>query len=397
VEVLKPGDANEVASAVGEAAAANRALEVIGLGSKRAIGRPVEAHGTLDISRITGIVSYEPQELVLTARASTPLPEIADTLASRQQMLAFEPPDLSKILASHSSGTLAGILAGNLSGPRRLQAGAARDFVLGFHAVNGRAEIFKAGGKVVKNVTGYDLSKLMCGSWGTLAVMTDITIKVMPAPETETTLALTGKTFAEAVKTMSQAMQAPVDVSGAAFLPNARSAGMTGSRVLLRIAGIAASVRARVGTLKQTLVDGEGIEQLEDAQSRQLWQAVRDLTPLLEYPQHLIWRLSIPPMAGPELMRRLSRLQATSFFCDWAGGLLWLAVPAVPHAHAEVVRATVAQCGGHATLFRGPVEVRATVPVFEPQPAALAGLSRRVKSAFDPLRILNRGRMYAGV
>jgi glycolate oxidase FAD binding subunit len=397
VEVLKPGDATEVARAVGEAAAGNRALELIGLGSKRAIGRPVEAHNMLDVSRISGIVSYEPEELVLTARASTPLPEITAALTGRQQMLSFEPPDLSKIFGSHSAGTLAGVLAGNLSGPRRLQAGAARDFVLGFQAVNGRGEIFKAGGKVVKNVTGYDLSKLMCGSWGTLAVMTDVTIKVMPAPETETTLALNGHTLADAAQTMSQAMQAPVDVSGAAYLPTARSAGLAGSRVLLRIAGIAPSVKARLAMLKDALAKREEAEELHDAESRQVWQAVRDLTPLLEYPQHLIWRLSVPPLAAPQVMQQLGRLQATSFFCDWAGGLLWLAVPAVPHAHAEPVRAAVAECGGHSTLFRAPSEVRGTVPVFEPQPPALAGLSRRVKSAFDPLRILNRGRMYAGV
>jgi glycolate oxidase FAD binding subunit len=200
-----------------------------------------------------------------------------------------------------------------------------------------------------------------------------------------------------AVQAMNKAMHLPAEVSGAAYLPNARSAGLSGARVLLRIAGIAASVAARVQMLKEVFADGNNWSKLNAAQSRQAWQAVRDLTPLLEYPQHLIWRLSIPPMASAEVMRNLNRLQAVAYFCDWAGGLIWLAVPAAPHGHAETVRTALAECGGHATLFRAPAEVRSVVPVFEPQPAALAELTRRVKSAFDPASILNRGRMYAAV
>lgn len=397
MRVLTPSDANELAVAVADAHAGGQLVELTGLGSKRAVGRPVEATTALDLSRLAGIVTYEPQELVLTARASTPLDEISRAVADAQQMLAFEPPDLSKAFGSHSSGTLGGALAGNLSGPRRLYSGAARDFVLGFQAVSGLGEVFKAGGKVVKNVTGYDLPKLMCGSWGTLAVMTEVTIKVMPAPETEATVALAEASHEAAVQAMSDALRLPVDVSGAAFLPNARSAGMSGGQVLLRIAGIAASVADRVRMLKDSLARGDNWSELDDAQSRQAWQAVRDLVPLLDYPQHLIWRLSVPPMASPAVMKRLGRLQAVAYFCDWAGGLIWLAVPTAAHAHAETVRAAVAESGGHATLYRAPEEVRETVPVFEPQPAALAALTRRVKSAFDPGRILNRGRMYAGV
>ena len=397
MNVVQPSNGSELASAVGEAAAKEQTLEVSGFGSKRAIGRPVEAHSTLDLSRISGIVAYEPQELVLTARASTPLSEISAAVAGERQMLAFEPPDLSKITGSHSEGTLGGALAGNLSGPRRLQAGAARDFILGFQAVSGLGEMFKAGGKVVKNVTGYDLPKLLCGSWGTLAVMIEVTIKVMPAPESETTVALSGLSHETAVQAMSKALHLPVEISAAAYLPNARSAGLSGAWVLLRIAGIAASVAARVQMLKDSMAESDNWNELDTVQSREAWQAVRDLTPLLDYPQHLIWRLSVPPMASPEVMRRIGRLQAIAYFCDWAGGLIWLAVPAAPHAHAEPVRAAVAACGGHATLFRASEEVRKVVPVFEPQSAGLAGLTRRVKSAFDPGRILNRGRMYAGV
>ncbi len=397
MQVVKPSDANELASAVAEATAKNQPLDVIGLGSKRAIGRPVEAHGALDLSALSGIVDYEPQELVLTARAATPIREIWAAVANHRQMLAFEPPDLSKILGSHSAGTLGGALAGNLSGPRRLQAGAARDFILGFNAVTGRGEVFKAGGRVVKNVTGYDLPKLMCGSWGTLAVMIDVTLKVMPAPETEATVTLRGLDVEAAVAAMGKAIRSPLEVSGAAYLPNARSAGLAGNRVLLRVAGFAASVAARVQTLKDIIGEDGKISELSEGESRRAWQAVRDLIPLLDYPQHLIWRLSVPPPASPDVLRRLGRLNAAAYFCDWAGGLIWLALPAAPHAHAEAVRAALYGCGGHATLFRAPEEVRQVVPVFEPQPTALAGLTRRLKNAFDPARTLNRGRMYAGV
>src|SRR5438105_7587452 len=215
-----PSDLGELREAVAEALAAEEPVEVVGGGSKRALGRPVQAAHTLDLSRLSGIRDYAPSELVLTAGAATPLGEIERALAEHNQMLAFEPPGWGGLLGVEDlAPTLGGILACNLSGPRRIKAGAARDHFLGFRAVSGRGEIFKAGGKVVKNVTGYDLSKLMAGSYGTLAALEEVTVKVLPRPEAVATVLFAGVDGPDAVGRLARALASPHEVSGAAYLP----------------------------------------------------------------------------------------------------------------------------------------------------------------------------------
>ena len=219
---LKPRDAKDVEDAVQWALGAGKALEIVGQGTKRAIGRPAQSDLTLDLSGLSGVTLYEPEELVLSARAGTPLAEIEALVASTGQQLAFEPMDYGPLLGGAAGrGTIGGVLAANLSGPRRIKAGAARDHFLGFSAVSGRGETFKSGGRVVKNVTGYDLCKLMAGSWGTLAAMTEVTIKVLPQPETESTVIVRGLDDEAAMRAMTAAMGLPCDVSGAAHLPAA--------------------------------------------------------------------------------------------------------------------------------------------------------------------------------
>src|SRR5687767_3416806 len=221
-ETFKPANADEVRDVVAWAAAEERPLEIIGHGSKRGVGRPVQAEHTLDLSGLAGITLYEPEELVLSACAGTPLREIELLLKQRGQMLAFEPMDFGPLFGrARGRGTIGGVLAANASGPRRLKAGAARDHVLGIHAVSGRGEAFKSGGRVVKNVTGYDLSKGLAGSWGTLAVVTDVTFKVLPRPEAVATLVIAGLDDARAVTTLCEAMGTPWEISGAAHLPEA--------------------------------------------------------------------------------------------------------------------------------------------------------------------------------
>ena len=219
-DTLQPGDAKDVEAAVQWMLAEGKAAEIVGHGSKRAIGRPAQTDVTLDLSALSGVMLYEPEELVLSAKAATPLAEIEALVASRGQQLAFEPMDYATILGGVAGrGTIGGALAANLSGPRRIKAGAARDHFLGFAAVSGRGETFKSGGRVVKNVTGYDLCKLIAGSWGTLAAMTEVTIKVLPAAETEETLLIRGLEPAQAIAAMTIAMGSACDVSGAAHLP----------------------------------------------------------------------------------------------------------------------------------------------------------------------------------
>lgn len=384
---IKPRSPEELRQAVEWALNDGTTLDVRGQGSKIALGRPMSCGQVLDLSGLSGIVDYAPEELVVTLRAGTPIGEVEALLAQRNQMLAFEPPDLGPLLGREAGqGTLVGAVMGNLAGPRRLSAGAARDHLLGFSGVNGRGEAFKSGGKVMKNVTGYDLSKLLAGSWGTLAVLDQVSVKVLPAPDQTRTLLLLGLDDAAAVSAMCAAMGSPHEVSGAAHLPG---------RTALRIEGVAPSVEARLKGLRDLLAGtGAAMEELGTLESRAFWREVRDVAPLAAARDAVVWKISCPPTEGPAIVARLKALRpAAEAFYDWSGGLVWLALPASADADHVAVRGAIGATGGHATLIRAPEAVRAVVPVFHPQPPALAALATRVKESFDPRRLFNPGRM----
>jgi glycolate oxidase FAD binding subunit len=406
-EPVRPREPKQVEEAVAWALAQGKTLEVIGHGTKRMIGRAAQWDATLDLSGLKGVTLYEPEELVLSAKAGTPLTEIKALVAERHQELAFEPMDYGPLLGSAPGcGTIGGAIAANLSGPRRIKAGAARDHLLGFTAVSGRGETFKSGGRVVKNVTGYDLCKLLAGSWGTLAAMTDVTLKVLPRAETEQTILVLGLDAANAAKVMAAAMGSFADVSAAAHLPAASAAevveaGSAGaSATALRLEGVAPSVAQRKTVLEKLLGPFGTLATLEDAASRAIWQAIRDATPFAAATArggHDIWRISTAPTRGADLGRTLGEKAGGEMIYDWAGGLVWAALPRSDDAHAGLVQATVVQVGGHATLIRAPAAVRAKVEVFTPEPAPLAALTQRVRKGFDPQGVLNPGRMWAGV
>jgi glycolate oxidase FAD binding subunit len=384
---IKPRDSKELRHAVEWALADNVTLDVRGQGSKLALGKPMHCDQVLDLSGIAGIVDYAPEELVVTLRAGTPLRDVETLLAQRNQMLAFEPPDLGPLLGGEAGrGTLVGAVMGNLAGSRRVSAGAARDHLLGFSGINGRGEAFKSGGRVMKNVTGYDLSKLLAGSWGTLAVLDEVSIKVLPAPDQTRTLLLLGLADDAAVKAMCLAMGSPHDISGAAHV---------GTRTALRLEGVAPSVEARLKGLRELLATSDAkMEELGTLESRAFWREVRDVAPLKAASDAIVWKISCPPTEGPGIVRRIRALRpATEAFYDWSGGLIWLAMPASADADHMIVRGALGPAGGHATLIRAPEAVRASVPVFQPQPAALAALAGRVKESFDPKRLFNPGRM----
>jgi glycolate oxidase FAD binding subunit len=392
-----PAEPAEVAECVTEAAARRTPLSIIGLGSKAALGRPMKNAGRLDLSRLNGVTFYEPDELVFSALAGTPIETIETMLAKNMQELAFEPMFFAALYGT-GPGTLGGCLMANLSGPRRIKAGAARDFVLGIKAVSGRGEVFKAGGRVVKNVTGYDLPRGLAGSFGTLAIATEVTLKVLPRGETSATLILTGLDPAPAVNTLCAAMGAPADVSGAAHLPPyaAKTQGYSSSITALRLEGFAPSVAGRLDRLEAMLKDFAPMERLDAPASQKLWRAVRDVEPLAYPREKIIWRISVAPTAGPKVAETVFRAHPAEALFDWSGGLVWLALDPCPGAAADVIRQAVAENGGgHATLIRAPGETRATIPVFEPQPQGLASLSRRLKAAFDPYAILEPRRMWA--
>ncbi len=384
--LLAPATEDAVAEAVAAAAAAREPLAIEGNGSKRALLRPVQAARTLSLRNLSGITLYKPQELIIAARAGTPLPEIEAALAEKGQMLVAEPPDTRALFGTAAPATLGGIVATNLSGPRRITAGAMRDHVMGIRAVNGSGAVFRSGGRVLKNVTGLDLCKLLTGSHGTLGVLTEITLKVLPAAEASGSLVVAAEDVTGAVAACAAALGSPFGVSGAAVLP--------GARAVLRIEDFADSVRYRLGKLREVLAPFGVVHGLEDGASRALWRDIRDAAPLCAMADQAVWRVSVPPSAAPAVAAKVSDAFDARLLLDWGGGLVWIAGPATPEAHAAVVAASSA---GAFTLFRAPEPLRAAVAVLPPEPAALAAIGARVKAVLDPAGILNPGRMRAGI
>ncbi|MDJ0894718.1 MAG: FAD-binding protein [Alphaproteobacteria bacterium] len=405
---LRPKTADQVCEIVRWAAAEGAPVEVLGHGSKRGLGRAMQTEHTIDLSALSGVKLYEPEELVLSAQAGTPIAEIEKLLAEHGQEFAFEPADLGPLLGGQPGrATLGGVLACNLSGPRRIKAGAARDHFLGVDAVTGRGELVKSGGRVVKNVTGYDLCKLFAGSHGTLAVMTDVTVKVLPAGQKQRTVLVYGLDAQDADRAMSAALQSPYEVSAAAHLP-AALAGTSGVDLVrdpgeavtaIRLEGFGPSVEYRCRKMRDLLAVFGATEELHSQRSATLWKEVRDVKPLVGGDDN-IWRLSVPPMSGADVAGRIAAaVTGTRAFYDWGGGLVWLALPPADDAHEAVVRGALRDAGvsGHALLVRAPAAVRAVVSAFQPQDPATAALTARLKESFDPKGVLNPGRMYAGV
>ena len=390
-DIFKPENESHVLDALRWSASGNaKVIEIVGQGTKRALGGVVYTDNVLDLSALSGIQLYEPEERVMTARAGTPIAEVQAALEESNQMLAFEPWSPKAIYATEG-GTVGGVFASAIAGPRRPLVGSARDHMLGFNAVSGRGEVFKSGGRVVKNVTGFDLTKLMAGSMGTLAVMTDVSFKVLPKAEKARTILVFG--VSDPGQAMRDAQNSPYEVSGVAHLPatvaarsnvsyvSAAGAGVTA----VRVEGPGPSVEVRCTALR-TLLSGYGeVEELHTANTQSLWQEIRDVTFFADDRQ--LWRLSVAPTDGPVIA---AQLQGEYFF-DWAGGLIWLAMDATDEANADQVRGSLN--GGHATLMRASEEVRTNVPVFQPQADGVAQLMKRVRAGFDPHNILNPGRM----
>ena len=393
-QILAPASEAEAAEIIGASRRAGTPLSIDGGGTRAGLGRPVQAAATLSTRALTGITLYEPDEMVIAARAGTPLRLIEETLAASGQMLAFEPMDHRPLYGTTGEPTIGAIAACNISGPRRIQAGAARDSLIGLRLVNGMGETIKSGGRVVKNVTGLDLVKLNCGAHGTLGFLTEVTFKVLPRPDVSATLALRGLDDARAVAALSAALGSPFEVSGAGHLP----AGLAGgdALTLLRLENFAASVAYRMDALRQTLADFCKAEALAQAEAARLWQDIRDAR-FFAVPSPLaVWRISAAPSRAPLIVAAIARSLAAKHFYDWGGGLVWLACAASGDAGAVVIRAALGG-QGHATLVRAPEAVRAAVDVFEPLAAPVMRLTKGIKASFDPDRALNPGRMYAGV
>jgi glycolate oxidase FAD binding subunit len=399
----QPADAAEIGDILAAAAASGETLEVIAGATKRSFGRPMQTDHVLDLTRLAGVIDYDPAELLLTALPATPLEEITTLLNSRQQMLAFEPPDWRGLFGTQGAATLGGVLACNQSGPRRVKSGGARDHFLGFTAVNGWGDAWKAGGKVVKNVTGYDMCKLQAGAFGTLSVLTEVTVKVLPRPSSACTLVLLTSDATTGVRLMSAALNAPHEVTAAAFLPPSVAPRSRLSAALqpgagataLRLEGPAPSVAQRAAALRAMF---GAMECLDQADSTALWSEIATVRPLLSPTASCVWRVCPTPAAAAAMLDAVAtQLGPVDAILDWGGGLVWISLDdrqAGQDGGAAVLRAALAQSGGHATLVVAPDEVRTAADVFQPLAASLAALSRRVKQGFDPQGILNPCRMY---
>ncbi|WP_424975557.1 FAD-binding protein [Dinoroseobacter sp. S124A] len=377
--MLAPTSETELAGMI---AAAEAPLRVRG-GGTRPIGKPV-AGEVLSTAALSGIGLYEPGALTVVAQAGTPVAEIEAALAAERQRLPFEPMDHRGLFGQEGAPTIGGVVAGNISGPRRIQAGACRDSLIGVRFVSGEGEVIKNGGRVMKNVTGYDLVKLMAGSYGTLGVLTEVSFKVLPQPETEATLVVHGLSDAAAVAALSAALGAPYEVTGAAHLP----AGASGPETCVRIEGFEASVRYRSDKLRALL--GSHGEVTLSGDGPALWQGVRDVAPL-SGSEGDIWRISVKPSDGPALGTLISGLGGSVYY-DWGGGLIWARVPDGLDLRAKLA-ARAEPFHGHATLIRAREETRAARPVFQPEPAPLAAIQTRLRAQFDPKGILNPGLM----
>jgi glycolate oxidase FAD binding subunit len=392
-EPLAPATEAELADIVRAAAAERAPLAVVGGGTRQKLGRPVQAERALSTRNLAGITLYEPAELVLSARAGTPLAEVEAALAARGQRLPFEPMDHRPLLGSTGEPSIGGLVAANVSGPRRVHAGALRDSLIGVRMVTGRGEAITSGGRVMKNVTGYDLVKLSAGAFGTLGVLTEVTFKVLPRARGETTLVLDGLDDFRGIEALSAGLGSPFEVTGAAHLP---ADGRGPAWTLLRLEGTAEQVDYRADALARRLARFGTARRLDADSGGPLWTGVRNGTALTERREQAVWRISTAPSRGPAVIAALGGVVLERLY-DWGGGLVWIATDATGDAGAAAIRAVLKREGGHATLVRAPEPLRAVVDVFEPLPPPLMALTRGIKAAFDPAGVLNPGRMYAGV
>jgi glycolate oxidase FAD binding subunit len=393
VETLTPVSEAEAAELVRDARAKGRKLDIVGGGTRSGLGRPSQADAAISAAGMSGIAFYEPAEMVICAEAGTPLSQIEAVIAQRGQMLPFEPMDHRSLYGTEGEPTIGGLVAGNISGPRRISAGAARDALIGLRLVNGRGEIVKSGGRVMKNVTGLDLVKLNCGAHGALGLITQATFKLLPRPERAATIVIRRLDDKRAIEALSLSLGSPFGVSGAAHI----SAGMGREfpRTFVRLEGFADSVDYRIGALLELLAPFGAKHALEAEDSERIWRDVRDAGFLAAPTDRAIWRVSLAPSKAADFVASLGALALTHFY-DWGGGLVWLSSDPSRQA-AAAIRAALAPLGGHATLIRAPDALREAIDVFEPLSSPLMRITRGVKASFDPDGLFNAGRMYSGI
>ena len=406
-----PQNEREVATLIRKFYKSNIPIELIGSGSKRKIGKTLQCAKTLNLSKLNGIIEYLPEELYIKVKAGTSIKAIEQELKKNNQQLVFEPIDFGYFLNGESDyGTAAGQVACNISGSRRFKVGSVRDHVLGFRGVNGRGEIIKSGGVVVKNVTGYDLSKLICGSYGTLVALTEITFKVLPLPEESKTLVINNQKIEKAVHFLDKSISSSNDISGAVFFPDRpmisgssmnientfklNDLKQEGSITAIRIEGSKNSIDHRIENLINELqIINLNISILEVHQSEVFWNKVKALEFFSNSKNNII-RIVIPPSECVNLIYQFS--SKFKYYLDWGGALMWLEVFELSEEMFESIRKKVVNRGGYVTMIKNSNYLPYVEDVFTISSERF-NISQNIKKSFDPKRILNPGKMYTGI
>ncbi|MCZ6525196.1 MAG: FAD-binding protein [Gammaproteobacteria bacterium] len=382
----------------------NKTLTVKGRGGKTGFGHLMETDCTISLEKLSGILNYDPAELVMQALPGTPLDEIEAALSANNQHLAFEPMRLGQLYNTHAeSGSIGGTFMANLSGPRRFKSGAARDHILGIKAVSGRGQAYQSGGMVIKNVTGYDMSKLLTGSWGTLSIITEVIFKVLPAPQTSQSLCVLNQQPEAALALMTKLAQSPHDISGLAYLPGDLSKHFKHydgvdddtSLTMIRLEGSVLSVAERLKSVMRLIPHKWRTETMQQEASQQLWTSIRDVSVFTIFGDTpVIMKLSIPPAAATGITDFIKDSAGVHWYMDAAGGWLWISMPEdLATTLIPAIRKKVAMHGGSVVLYSAIEKIKKTVGIFSPQPAALVALNKRIKESFDPENILNPGRL----
>ncbi len=401
--ILKPANENDLQEAIKHCFKKDLPIEIIGSGTKTEIGKKFQSAKTLDMSNISGIVDYKPEELYITVKAGTPIKTITEELKKNNQHLAFEPTNFSEVFKKNSNeGTIGGTLSCNFSGSRRFKVGSARDHILGFKGYNGKGEKIKSGGTVVKNVTGYDLSKLVTGSFGTLLVLSEITLKVLPLQADIKTIIISGLVLEHSLGLMGSAIGSSNDPSGAVFYPeNLRSNFVFndlthhGSITAIRVEGTKISTEQRINNLiKDLSLLDKNITVLDSVQSEIFWEDTRGLK-VFSKNQRNILRAVVPPSESGNLINRLKNFH-TNYFIDWGGSLIWLELDYLSNQKIEQIRNRVLDTKGYLTVIKSPENVKSTSEIFTIDPIKFK-ISQNIKKSFDPKRIFNPGKMYTGI
>ena len=400
---FKPQTRKEISEIIKFCYKKNIPLEINGLKSKNKIGRNFQAEKTLDLSNYSGIIEYKPEELYIKVKSGTPIKEIISELDKNNQQLAFEPNDFGFLFSGDSNeGSIGGVVACNFSGARRFKSGSVRDHLLGVQGINGKGETIKSGGTVVKNVTGYDLCKLLTGSFGTLSVLTELSIKVLPKPEISKTLIINNPHLKKALEYLSITLSSTIDPSGGVFYPEHyrknfifNNLTQEGALIGIRVEGPSNSVDIRIEKLcKELDILNNEFSILDQEQSNIFWEKTRKLQVFTSLKENLL-RVIVPPSETFEVIQKLKNYEI-NYFLDWGGSLIWLQIEKISTKILKEIKETVHKAKGYLTVIKIEEDMKASIDIFTVDPIKYK-ISEKIKKSFDPKRILNPGKMYPGI